>query len=131
MDGATALKFVRSRHAEGVNGTDIAREARQGKVIDALKNKLSDKKTYSDPRKVIALFKVVLKSIETDVDYPTAATIARRVYDSRSGIVSYIIPPELLVNPPISQKYDLQSVFIPKLGNGRWEEIQKWIKELP
>ena len=40
MDGQTALNFVRSRHAEGSEGTDFAREKRQQKVIEAIKNKL-------------------------------------------------------------------------------------------
>jgi len=33
MDGGAALKFVRSRNAEGDEGTDLARIARQEKVI--------------------------------------------------------------------------------------------------
>src|SRR3989339_62758 len=40
MDGQTALNFVRSRHAEGSEGTDFAREKRQQKAMDAIKNKL-------------------------------------------------------------------------------------------
>lgn len=40
MDGQTALNFVRSRHAEGSEGTDFAREKRQQKVMEAIKNKL-------------------------------------------------------------------------------------------
>lgn len=130
MDGETALKFVRSRHGLGVEGTDIAREARQQKIIEAIKNKLADKKTYTNLNKDVAILKVVLKSIQTDIDYPTAAIIARRVYDSRESINSYLIPSELLINPPVSDKYDLQSVFVPKAGNGKWEDIQKWAKDL-
>jgi anionic cell wall polymer biosynthesis LytR-Cps2A-Psr (LCP) family protein len=40
MDGTTALKFVRSRRAEGENGTDFARGERQQRVISAIKNKI-------------------------------------------------------------------------------------------
>lgn len=127
MNGDTALKFVRSRHAEGLEGTDIAREARQGKVIDALKNKLLDKKIYTNPFRDMAILKVVLKSIQTDVDYPTAAILARLVYDSRNSIESFLIPQDLLINPPSSARYDFQSVFIPKAGSGKWAEINKWV----
>jgi hypothetical protein len=130
MDGATALKFVRSRHAEGVEGTDIAREARQQKVIDAVKNKLSDKNTYKKINKDMAVIRVVLKSIQTDIDYPTAAILARRVYDSKGLIESYLIPDGLLVTPPISEKYDLQSVFIPRAGSGKWDEINAWVTSI-
>ena len=127
MDGDIALKFVRSRHAEGIEGTDIARESRQGKVIDAIKNKLLDKRTYTNIGRDISILKVVLRSVQTDIDYPTAAILARLVYDGRDSINSFLIPQELMVNPPASSKYDMQSVFIPKAGSGKWEEINKWV----
>lgn len=127
MDGETALKYVRSRHAEGEEGTDLAREARQAKVIEALKNKLSDKNTYLDLNRDKALLKVILRSIETDIDYPTAAIIGRKMYDGKDAIDSYLIPEELLINTKPSPTYDMQSVFIPKAGNGKWTEIQTWI----
>jgi LCP family protein required for cell wall assembly len=40
MNGETTLKFVRSRNAEGDEGTDFAREKRQQQVILALQKKL-------------------------------------------------------------------------------------------
>lgn len=127
MNGETALKFVRSRHALGIEGTDIAREARQGKVIDAIKNKLLDKKTYTNPQKDLAILRVVLNSIQTDIDYPTAGIVARLVYNGRNSIASYIIPQELMINPPVTAKYDMQSVFIPEAGSGKWSDINKWV----
>lgn len=127
MDGETALKFVRSRHAEGIEGTDIARGARQQKVITSIKDKLLDKKTYSNPLHDVAIFKVILASIQTDIDYPTAAILARLVYNNKDSMKSFIIPENLLITPQISSKYDMQSVFIPKSGNGKWKEINDWV----
>jgi anionic cell wall polymer biosynthesis LytR-Cps2A-Psr (LCP) family protein len=43
MDGALALKYVRSRHGYGVEGSDFARARRQQKVISAAKDKLLSK----------------------------------------------------------------------------------------
>jgi polyisoprenyl-teichoic acid--peptidoglycan teichoic acid transferase len=40
MDGATALEFARSRHAEGPEGSDFARSQRQQKIIEAFKAKV-------------------------------------------------------------------------------------------
>lgn len=40
MDGTTALKFVRSRHAEGIEGSDFARNHRQQLVMSTVKNKI-------------------------------------------------------------------------------------------
>ena len=127
MDGNTALKFVRSRHALGVEGADTAREARQQKVIDAIKNKLLDKKTYTNPQKDLAILKVVISSIQTDINYPTAAILARLVYEGRNSINNYLIPQELMFNPSVSRTYDMQDVFIPVLGSGKWTDINKWV----
>ena len=40
MDGELALKYARSRHADGVEGSDFARARRQQKIIEAVKDKL-------------------------------------------------------------------------------------------
>jgi len=40
MDGETALKYSRSRHALGAEGSDFARARRQQIIIEAVKNKL-------------------------------------------------------------------------------------------
>jgi LCP family protein required for cell wall assembly len=40
MDGKLALKYVRSRHALGVEGSDFARSKRQQKVLTAVKEKV-------------------------------------------------------------------------------------------
>lgn len=39
MDGTRALQFARSRHAEGLEGSDFARSLRQQKIIQAFKEK--------------------------------------------------------------------------------------------
>jgi LCP family protein required for cell wall assembly len=130
MDGATALKFVRSRHAEGEEGTDIAREARQQKVIDGIKNQLLNPKTFLNPWKDVAIFQAMKNSIETDLNGPSVAVVARRAFDSSGNISHYTIPEDLLKNPPISSAYDKQYVFIPKAGNGNWSEIRSWISSI-
>lgn len=128
MNGETALKFVRSRHSEGSEGTDIAREARQQKVITALKNKLTDKKTYLDIKRDVEIYKAVKSSVKIDFDEKTASLIARKMFDSRNNIVSLVIPEDLLIVPKNKVPYQNQYVFIPKLGNGKWSDLQKWYK---
>ncbi|MFH1255516.1 MAG: LCP family protein, partial [bacterium] len=41
MDGKTALKYTRSRHAYGIEGSDFARSKRQQKVLEAVKEKVA------------------------------------------------------------------------------------------
>ena len=130
MDGETALKFVRSRHAEGDEGTDQAREARQQKVIDAIKNKILSPSTFLNINKDVELLRVAKSSIETDIDGPTAAILARKAFDGRYSVSKYLIPGELLINPPISKTYDQQYVLIPQLGNGKWSDVNTWFASL-
>ncbi len=126
MDGNRALKFVRSRHAEGDEGTDIAREARQQKVIGAMKDKATQPKVFLSPKTGLAILGIVKKYVETDIDLPVAGALARFTLDGSKSITQFLIPENLLVNPPISKTYDNLYVFIPKAGNGNWEEINNW-----
>lgn len=120
MDGETALKFVRSRNAAGEEGTDLAREARQQLVIEAIKNEL-----IKHPLKILLLKEVVLESIETDMTRDSLAEISGMALRARENLVLNSLPEEFLRHPPISPKYDRQYVFIPKDGN--WERVKAWI----
>lgn len=124
MDGETALKFARSRNAEGDEGTDFARAARQEKIISAVKNKLMSREIFLSPKKLIELKKVAERYIETDIDQSAFAILARRIIDSRERVSSRVLPEELLLNPPKSPRYDNLYVFVPQSGD--WEEIKKW-----
>lgn len=130
MNGDTALIFVRSRHAEGIEGTDIAREARQQKVIDAIKNKIMDPKVFLSPKVDLAMLNILKKYVETDIDGPTAAILGRKMLQGDKNINQYLIPDNLLINPPINKTYDQQYVFIPNAGNGKWGEINNWFKSV-
>ena len=126
MDGETALKFVRSRNAEGDEGTDFARQARQQKVIFAIKEKVLSKEILFSPKKLKALKNAVLESTQTDIPPNAAAILARRTLQAKDAVESSILPEELLINPPKSLKYDNLYVFIPK--DNSWDGIHKWIK---
>lgn len=126
MDGETALKFVRSRHSKGDEGTDIARVARQQKVIRAIKNKISEPKTYLSIKRVKAILSVANKYIETDIGIPTIGVIARKVLENIDSVSQENFPEDLIKVPPTSNIYNNLYVFIPKAGNGNWEEIQGW-----
>src|SRR5690606_38935153 len=55
MDGATALKYARSRKAAGVEGGDYSRARRQQRVISALRDKLMSSETYLNPQKFLEI----------------------------------------------------------------------------
>lgn len=67
MDGETALKYARSRHAYGVEGTDFARAARQQKVIQGIKDKALSAGTLLNPVKVSSLIGNIDDHIEINM----------------------------------------------------------------
>ncbi len=64
FDGNTALKYVRSRHAAGEEGSDFARAARQQLVIDAFMSKILSFSTLLQPGKI----KKIVNNVEENVD---------------------------------------------------------------
>jgi anionic cell wall polymer biosynthesis LytR-Cps2A-Psr (LCP) family protein len=126
MDGQTALKFVRSRNAQGEEGTDFARAARQQKVILAIKDKIFSKEFLLSPEKVIQLFKLITLNIQTDIPKEKYWQLLKAGSKIRN-IKTTTVNSNYLINPPISKKYDNQWVLVPKSGS--WSEIQEYIKK--
>lgn len=126
MDGETALKYVRSRYSQSEEGTDLARERRQQKVIGAIKESLFTPKNILNVKQDVEIARAIRSLVETDMEDVTLVTLARLALSIKGGVGSHNIPAELLVNPPESPRFDNQYVFIPKSGN--WEEIHGWVK---
>jgi len=116
MDGETALKFARSRNAEGDEGTDFAREKRQQKVIEAIKNKLvkivkkPNLKTYRE------IYKIMDKLVKRDITNQQAAIIIKNIIIKGNFKQEKILLSEdFFVNPPLDEsQYNGLWVLIPK-----------------
>lgn len=67
MDGSLALKYARSRHALGSEGSDFARARRQQLILEAVKNKLLSSKTLLNPVMITKLVNELSKSISTNL----------------------------------------------------------------
>lgn len=126
MDAETALKFVRSRNADGDEGTDLARGARQQKVIDAVISKILSKEILLSPKRMTQVIDITLASFETDMQQNQLATIARYIYNAKNNMVNQAIPEDLLENPRDKINYDNLYVFVPTSGD--WKEVQEWVK---
>ncbi|OGM31398.1 hypothetical protein A2803_05445 [Candidatus Woesebacteria bacterium RIFCSPHIGHO2_01_FULL_44_21] len=128
MDGETALKFARSRQSEDPDeGNDLARAARQQKVLLAIKDKLASRDILFSPKTLSSLWFVFWKVTETDMTKPQLAYIGRLVANS-GKVSSHTIPLELLENPPYSDEYNNLYVFIPKAGE--WSEVHRWLEDI-
>jgi LCP family protein required for cell wall assembly len=68
MNGAMALKYTRSRHAAGSEGSDFARARRQQLVLEAIKDKLFSSKTLLNPVMVTKLVNEFSKNISTNIN---------------------------------------------------------------
>jgi len=67
MNGERALKYVRSRNAEGEEGTDLARNLRQQNFLLALKDKVLSPKVYLNPQKIFGLVRLFPSLLKTDL----------------------------------------------------------------
>ena len=119
MDGKTALNFVRSRHATGAEGSDFAREKRQQKVIEAVKNKLISFVKKPDVNNYKKLYDLTDKLVKRDIDNQQTAIILKGIFLKRNFRQERIVLSEdFFINPEIDpEKYDGKWVLIPKSNN--------------
>lgn len=67
MDGELALKFARSRHGVGGEGTDFARARRQQKILEAVREKILSANTLLNPAKVTSIINDLNSNISTNL----------------------------------------------------------------
>jgi anionic cell wall polymer biosynthesis LytR-Cps2A-Psr (LCP) family protein len=115
MDGATALKFARSRHALGEEGTDFARGLRQEKIILAFRSRLFSAGTIFSTDKLSKLRSSIVTSIDTDISGEEQGGFIKLLLlvGGTDNVESFSLT-EQFINPPISKNYGGQWVLIPK-----------------
>ena len=126
MNGETALKYVRSRNSQSDEGTDIAREKRQQRLILALKNKVLSPSTLFNVSKIKNLYKIVLNNIETDLSNEDLKEYTKFLVRNNFQIKTVNFPESLISVSKNDKKYDLQYVFLP--NDKTWKEVKEWIK---
>lgn len=137
MNGEKALKFVRSRHAVGSEGSDFARSKRQEVVIEAFKKKMFSLGVLLNPGKLMTLFAVFQDSIHTNIqqdEYDDFVKLAIKMRNAQTNkVVFFYSDPYsekkgIFINPPASEIYDNQWVLIPRIGNENFSEVQKYVE---
>lgn len=136
MSGERALKYVRSRNAEGPQGTDFARSRRQQQVLTAFKSKVISLETILSPSRIKELAQTFSDSITTDMtesEYISLAKLAIKARNEtiRSGILEEedkeIGREGLLVNPSPG-KYQNQWVLVGR--NESWYQVHEYVESL-
>ena len=137
MDGDTALKFVRSRHAKGSEGTDFARSQRQEKVIRAFMDKAFSLQILANPAKLVGFRDILSESINTDIiqnEFDDFIKLAGKFQNAKvqSVIIDVGDPDEerggFLTHPPVTQEYNYEWVLIPRTGKNNFSEIHEFIR---
>jgi anionic cell wall polymer biosynthesis LytR-Cps2A-Psr (LCP) family protein len=130
-----ALKFVRSRHSTGDEGTDFARSRRQQQVISALRQKMLTPAFLLDKNKLDAFFDILDRNLKTNISQTQYPTLAKLALDAKNNPVRSITfsdkPDEngltILYNPS-SRQYKGEWVLMPKDNN--WTALKKYLSNL-
>ncbi|MDP2709317.1 MAG: LCP family protein [bacterium] len=67
MNGELALKYVRSRHAYGIEGSDFARSKRQQKILEAVKDKALSLNTLFKPAMITNIISDISDNYSTNL----------------------------------------------------------------
>ncbi|MFH1244632.1 MAG: LCP family protein [bacterium] len=130
LDGATALKFARSRHAVGEEGTDFARSTRQEQVIVAFKTRLLSSSTLLNLSTLQSLLGNLQNSLVTDMNNLEIGAFIRLFLNYSQGETPArsLDLTGLFVSPKNTAPYSGQWVLIPKTS---FEDIHAYVaKEL-
>lgn len=118
MDGATALKYVRSRHSIQ-DGTDFGRAARQQQFVQAVKNKLL---SINMVTKVFPLMDELQNHITIDV----SPTDMKKFIAEAKDISEYTLTNiRMSTSDYLKESYSEYGgyILIPRKGEDNWKEI--------
>lgn len=120
MEGAEALKYVRSRHSS----SDFDRSRRQVEVLTGIKKKLFDLEALSN---IPSFFKQVNQHVATDLNLEIIEYFAPLLVDANDFTIKNInLSTENVLNSSSSSN---GFVLIPKAGHNNWTELQNYIQE--
>jgi len=133
MNGETALKYARSRHAYGLEGSDFARARRQQKVVVALKDKITASETLFNPNRLKELYLTFNHQVQTDVgltEIPLIYNTAQQASDL-SQVQSHVLDnnpydEDGLLYVPDASNFGGAFVLLPREG---WETVQEFIRD--
>ena len=130
MDGATAIKYIRSRQSSNQDeNTDNARSLRQQKVITAIVNQISSNSVIFNPQVMGNLYKFWKNDTQTSISDKELISLTKEIINQPISFQSISIPIQtinekgILYNPPL-YKYN-QWVYVPY--DSSWTELQEYI----
>lgn len=129
MDGATALKYARSRHAYGIEGSDFARSKRQQKILEAVKEKISSFSILFNPNMISKIISHINENYSTNLKIWEIAKIWGLVNDIENENISS----RVLDNSPSGLLVDtigLDGAYLLSPRSGDFSEIKYLINNI-
>ncbi len=129
MDGATALKYARSRHALGIEGSDFARAKRQQLLLEAVKEKLLSRQTLLNPSVLTKLINEFNQDVSTNLSAWELIRLWNLAKDTqRDQIINKVLSdaPDGLLIPSVGE--DGAYILIPRSGN--FSEIRNMVRTI-
>lgn len=123
MDGARALKYVRSRHGN-VGGGDFGRAARQQQFILGLRQKLTS-------LTVITSLTPLLDELKSNITLDIPQNTMQKFLGEAPHIKSYNIEHLVMSDNDyldFGRSDDGQSILEPKAGEDNWKNVRAWIQ---
>ncbi|HNW20024.1 MAG TPA: LCP family protein [bacterium] len=91
MDGQLALKYARSRHGVGVEGSDFARSKRQQKILEAVKDKLFSANTLFKPKLIMNIIGNAEEHVTTNLQPDELVSVWQLAKDVNQSQITNII----------------------------------------
>lgn len=91
FDGATALKYVRSRRALGLEGSDFARARRQQRVLLAVRDRALARDVLTNPRRALALLDAWRQHVDTNLTPPEFYALSRLAPDITGSAIAHVV----------------------------------------
>jgi len=124
MDGATALKYVRSRHSSQ-DGTDFGRATRQRNVIVAAQKKILELNFLP---KAFSFLATLRQNVQTDITAPQMTEFISKYTEWQTFAVSSIALTDKN-SVKNSRSTNGQFIVIPQAGIDEWPSIHQWLQE--
>ena len=129
MDGTLALKYARSRHAQGIEGSDFARAKRQQKIIEAIKDKVFSSHTYLRPGLISRIINHVDNNLETNFTISEIVKMWNLFKDVNSeNINNYVLNDAHDNYLYATRSANGAYILVPKTGN--YKNIATWIQDI-
>jgi len=127
MDGETALSFVRSRNAEGDEGSDFSRSKRQQLVIGAIKEKVAKIVLTFNLGKIESLYGSVNKLVKRDISNQQLTYLVRNMIFHRNFKQGTTALPQQLFAVPDYNDYEGKYVLVPE--DASFSALHSYVKQ--